>query len=241
MPAATTAAHVVRPCAAQARHLAPAKQRRKQPKPVRSAQHAARALTIAKAVTGPSTIVRTATAPIQIVHGPTARLAIALIAQKVTAHSTTALVVTDRPVHLGHQALALINAATTDLVSVMTIEVVKVAAHRVVSTVARNGVTHVVATAAPIVAQHAIKTEVPIVEATSAGVLTTAMVHAMTHVRTRVAQVAMIAKIALDSIVLAPTRPINASAMTATPRKHRAHQHNRQSAAMTTARCVCLS
>lgn len=163
MPAATTAAHVARPCAALAQRLAPAKQRRKRQRPVRSAQHAARALTIAKAEIGPIATVRMVTAPIQIAH-----------------------VVTDRPVHLGHPALALINAATTALVSVMT-------------TAAEN--------AAPIVAE------------TSVGVLTTAMVHAMTHVRIRVAQVAM----------------------TATPRKHRAHQPSRQSAVMTTARCVCPS
>ena len=163
MPAATTAAHVARPCAALAQRLAPAKQRRKRQKPVRSAQHAARALTIAKAEIGPIATVRMVTAPIQIAH-----------------------VVTDRPVHLGHPALALTNAATTALVSVMT-------------TAAEN--------AAPIVAE------------TSVGVLTTAMVHAMTHVRIRVAQVAM----------------------TATPRKHRAHQPSRQSAVMTTARCVCPS
>lgn len=162
MPAATTAAHVARPCAALAQRLAPAKQRRKRQKPVRSAQHAARALTIAKAEIGPIATVRMVTAPIQIAHGPTARLAIALIAQKVIAPSMTALV------------------------SVMT-------------TAAEN--------AAPIVAE------------TSVGVLTTAMVHAMTHVRIRVAQVAM----------------------TATPRKHRAHQPSRQSAVMTTARCVCPS
>lgn len=167
MPAATTAAHVARPCAALAQRLAPAKQRRKRQRPVRSAQHAARALTIAKAEIGPiATVhmvtVRMATAPIQIAHGPTARLAIALIAQKVIAPSMTALV------------------------SVMT-------------TAAEN--------AAPIVAE------------TSVGVLTTAMVHAMTHVRIRVDQVAM----------------------TATPRKHRAHQPSRQSAVMTTARCVCPS
>ncbi|MEN9451517.1 MAG: hypothetical protein RLZZ369_576 [Pseudomonadota bacterium] len=162
MPAATTAAHVARPCAALAQRLAPAKQRRKRQRPVRSAQHAARALTIAKAEIGPIATVRMVTAPIQIAHGPTARLAIALIAQKVIAPSMTALV------------------------SVMT-------------TAAEN--------AAPIVAE------------TSVGVLTTAMVHAMTHVRIRVAQVAM----------------------TATPRKHRAHQPSRQSAVMTTARCVCPS
>ena len=162
MPAATTAAHVARPCAALAQRLAPAKQRRKRQRPVRSAQHAARALTIAKAEIGPIATVRMVTAPIQIAHGPTARLAIALIAQKVIAHSMTALV------------------------SVMT-------------TAAEN--------AAPIVAE------------SSVGVLTTAMVHAMTHVRIRVAQVAM----------------------TATPRKHRAHQPSRQSAVMTTARCVCPS
>ena len=162
MPAATTAAHVARPCAALAQRLAPAKQRRKRQKPVRSAQHAARALTIAKAEIGPIATVRMVTAPIQIAHGPTARLAIALIAQKVIAPSMSALV------------------------SVMT-------------TAAEN--------AAPIVAE------------TSVGVLTTAMVHAMTHVRIRVAQVAM----------------------TATPRKHRAHQPSRQSAVMTTARCVCPS
>jgi hypothetical protein len=162
MPAATTAAHVARPCAALAQRLAPAKQRRKRQRPVRSAQHAARALTIAKAEIGPIATVRMVTAPIQIAHGPTARLAIALIAQKVIAPSMTALV------------------------SVMT-------------TAAEN--------AAPIVAE------------SSVGVLTTAMVHAMTHVRIRVAQVAM----------------------TATPRKHRAHQPSRQSAVMTTARCVCPS
>ena len=162
MPAATTAAHVARPCAALAQRLAPAKQRRKRQRPVRSAQHAARALTIAKAEIGPIATVRMVTAPIQIAHGPTARLAIALIAQKVIAPSMNALV------------------------SVMT-------------TAAEN--------AAPIVAE------------TSVGVLTTAMVHAMTHVRIRVAQVAM----------------------TATPRKHRAHQPSRQSAVMTTARCVCPS
>lgn len=162
MPAATTAAHVARPCAALAQRLAPAKQRRKRQRPVRSAQHAARALTIAKAEIGPIATVRMVTAPIQIAHGPTARLAIALIAQKVIAPSMTALV------------------------SVMT-------------TAAEN--------AAPIVAE------------TSVGVLTTAMVHAMTHVRIRVDQVAM----------------------TATPRKHRAHQPSRQSAVMTTARCVCPS
>lgn len=162
MPAATTAAHVARPCAALAQRLVPAKQRRKRQKPVRSAQHAARALTIAKAEIGPIATVRMVTAPIQIAHGPTARLAIALIAQKVIAPSMTALV------------------------SVMT-------------TAAEN--------AAPIVAE------------SSVGVLTTAMVHAMTHVRIRVAQVAM----------------------TATPRKHRAHQPSRQSAVMTTARCVCPS
>lgn len=162
MPAATTAAHVARPCAALAQRLVPAKQRRKRQKPVRSAQHAARALTIAKAEIGPIATVRMVTAPIQIAHGPTARLAIALIAQKVIAPSMSALV------------------------SVMT-------------TAAEN--------AAPIVAE------------TSVGVLTTAMVHAMTHVRIRVAQVAM----------------------TATPRKHRAHQPSRQSAVMTTARCVCPS
>lgn len=162
MPAATTAAHVARPCAALAQRLVPAKQRRKRQKPVRSAQHAARALTIAKAEIGPIATVRMVTAPIQIAHGPTARLAIALIAQKVIAPSMTALV------------------------SVMTIAAVN---------------------AAPIVAE------------TSVGVLTTAMVHAMTHVRIRVAQVAM----------------------TATPRKHRAHQPSRQSAVMTTARCVCPS
>lgn len=162
MPAATTAAHVARPCAALAQRLAPAKQRRKRQRPVRSAQHAARALTIAKAEIGPIATVRMVTAPIQIAHGPTARLAIALIAQKVIAPSMSALV------------------------SVMT-------------TAAEN--------AAPIVAE------------TSVGVLTTAMVHAMTHVRIRVAQVAM----------------------TATPRKHRAHQPSRQSAVMTTARCVCPS
>lgn len=162
MPAATTAAHVARPCAALAQRLAPAKQRRKRQRPVRSAQHAARALTIAKAEIGPIATVRMVTAPIQIAHGPTARLAIALIAQKVIAPSMTALV------------------------SVMTIA-------------AEN--------AAPIVAE------------TSVGVLTTAMVHAMTHVRIRVAQVAM----------------------TATPRKHRARQPSRQSAVMTTARCVCPS
>ena len=168
MPAATTAAHVARPCAALAQRLAPAKQRRKRQRPVRSAQHVAPAWTIAKAEIGPiATVhmvtVRMVTAPIQIAH-----------------------VVTDRPVHLGHPALALINAATTALVSVMT-------------TAAEN--------AAPIVAE------------SSVGVLTTAMVHAMTHVRIRVAQVAM----------------------TATPRKHRAHQPSRQSAVMTTARCVCPS
>ena len=162
MPAATTAAHVARPCAALAQRLVPAKQRRKRQKPVRSAQHAARAVTIAKAEIGPLATVRMVTAPIQIAHGPTARLAIALIAQKVIAPSMSALV------------------------SVMT-------------TAAEN--------AAPIVAE------------TSVGVLTTAMVHAMTHVRIRVAQVAM----------------------TATPRKHRAHQPSRQSAVMTTARCVCPS
>lgn len=162
MPAATTAAHVARPCAALAQRLVPAKQRRKRQKPVRSAQHAARALTIAKAEIGPIATVRMVTAPIQIAHGPTARLAIALIAQKVIAPSMSALV------------------------SVMT-------------TAAEN--------AAPIVAE------------SSVGVLTTAMVHAMTHVRIRVAQVAM----------------------TATPRKHRAHQPSRQSAVMTTARCVCPS
>ncbi len=162
MPAATTAAHVARPCAALAQRLAPAKQRRKRQRPVRSAQHAARALTIAKAEIGPIATVRMVTAPIQIAHGPTARLAIALIAQKVIAPSMSALV------------------------SVMT-------------TAAEN--------AAPIVAE------------SSVGVLTTAMVHAMTHVRIRVAQVAM----------------------TATPRKHRAHQPSRQSAVMTTARCVCPS
>lgn len=162
MPAATTAAHVARPCAALAQRLVPAKQRRKRQKPVRSAQHAARALTIAKAEIGPIATVRMVTAPIQIAHGPTARLAIALIAQKVIAPSMTALV------------------------SVMT-------------TAAEN--------AAPIVAE------------TSVGVLRTAMVHDMTHVRIRVAQVAM----------------------TATPRKHRAHQPSRQSAVMTTARCVCPS
>lgn len=162
MPAATTAAHVARPCAALAQRLAPAKQRRKRQRPVRSAQHAARALTIAKAEIGPIATVRMVTAPIQIAHGPTARLAIALIAQKVIAPSMSALV------------------------SVMT-------------------------TAA--------ETEAPIVAETSVGVLTTAMVHAMTHVRIRVAQVAM----------------------TATPRKHRAHQPSRQSAVMTTARCVCPS
>ena len=162
MPAATTAAHVARPCAALAQRLVPAKQRRKRQKPVRSAQHAARALTIAKAEIGPIATVRMVTAPIQIAHAPTARLAIALIAQKVIAPSMSALV------------------------SVMT-------------TAAEN--------AAPIVAE------------TSVGVLTTAMVHAMTHVRIRVAQVAM----------------------TATPRKHRAHQPSRQSAVMTTARCVCPS
>lgn len=162
MPAATTAAHVARPCAALAQRLVPAKQRRKRQKPVRSAQHAARALTIAKAEIGPIATVRKVTAPIQIAHAPTARLAIALIAQKVIAHSMTALV------------------------SVMTIA-------------AEN--------AAPIVAE------------TSVGVLTTAMVHAMTHVRIRVAQVAM----------------------TATPRKHRVRQPSRQSAVMTTARCVCPS
>lgn len=162
MPAATTAAHVARPCAALAQRLVPAKQRRKRQKPVRSAQHAARALTIAKAEIGPIATVRMVTAPIQIAHGPTARLAIALIAQKVIAPSMTALV------------------------SVMTIAAVN---------------------AAPIVAE------------SSVGVLTTAMVHAMTHVRIRVAQVAM----------------------TATPRKHRAHQPSRQSAVMTTARCVCPS
>ena len=162
MPAATTAAHVARPCAALAQRLVPAKQRRKRQKPVRSAQHAARALTIAKAEIGPIATVRMVTAPIQIAHGPTARLAIALIAQKVIAPSMSALV------------------------SVMT-------------------------TAA--------ETEAPIVAETSVGVLTTAMVHAMTHVRIRVDQVAM----------------------TATPRKHRAHQPSRQSAVMTTARCVCPS
>ena len=162
MPAATTAAHVARPCAALAQRLAPAKQRRKRQRPVRSAQHAARALTIAKAEIGPIATVRMVTAPIQIAHGPTARLAIALIAQKVIAPSMSALV------------------------SVMT-------------TAAEN--------AAPIVAE------------TSVGVLTTAMVHDMTHVRIRVAQVAM----------------------TATPRKHHAHQPSRQSAVMTTARCVCPS
>ena len=162
MPAATTAAHVARPCAALAQRLAPAKQRRKRQRPVRSAQHAARALTIAKAEIGPIATVRMVTAPIQIAHAPTARLAIALIAQKVIAPSMTALV------------------------SVMT-------------TAAEN--------AAPIVAE------------TSVGVLTTAMVHAMTHVRIRVDQVAM----------------------TATPRQHRAHQPSRQSAVMTTARCVCPS
>lgn len=200
MPAATTAAHVARPCAALAQRLAPAKQRRKRQRPVRSAQHAARALTIAKAEIGPITTVRMATAPIQIAHGPTARLAIALIAQKVIAPSMTALV------------------------SVMTIAAVKVAAHKVVRTVDPSGVTHVVAThevvtAALLAARHVIKTEAPIVAETSVGVLTTAMVHAMTHVRIRVDQVAM----------------------TATPRKHRAHQPSRQSAVMTTARCVCPS
>ena len=162
MPAATTAAHVARPCAALAQRLVPAKQRRKRQRPVRSAQHAARALTVAKAEIGPIATVRMVTAPIQIAHGPTARLAIALIAQKVIAPSMSALV------------------------SVMT-------------TAAEN--------AAPIVAE------------SSVGVLTTAMVHAMTHVRIRVAQVAM----------------------TATPRKHHAHQPSRQSAVMTTARCVCPS
>lgn len=205
MPAATTAAHVARPCAALAQRLAPAKQRRKRQRPVRSAQHAARALTIAKAEIGPiATVhmvtVRMATAPIQIAHGPTARLAIALIAQKVIAPSMTALV------------------------SVMTIAAVKVAAHKVVRTVDPSGVTHVVpthevVTAALLAARHVIKTEAPIVAETSVGVLTTAMVHAMTHVRIRVDQVAM----------------------TATPRKHRAHQPSRQSAVMTTARCVCPS
>ena len=200
MPAATTAAHVARPCAALAQRLAPAKQRRKRQRPVRSAQHAARALTIAKAEIGPIATVRMVTAPIQIAHGPTARLAIALIAQKVIAPSMTALV------------------------SVMTIAAVKVAAHKVVRTVDPSGVTHVVpthevVTAALLVARHVIKTEAPIVAETSVGVLTTAMVHAMTHVRIRVDQVAM----------------------TATPRKHRAHQPSRQSAVMTTARCVCPS
>ena len=195
MPAATTAAHVARPCAALAQRLAPAKQRRKRQRPVRSAQHAARALTIAKAEIGPIATVR-----IQIAHEPTARLAIALIAQKVIAHSMTALV------------------------SVMTIAAVKVAAHKVVRTVDPSGVTHVVpthevVTAALLAARHVIKTEAPIVAETSVGVLTTAMVHAMTHVRIRVDQVAM----------------------TATPRKHRAHQPSRQSAVMTTARCVCPS
>ena len=92
MPAATTAAHVARPCAALAQRLVPAKQRRKRQKPVRSAQHAARALTIAKAEIGPIATVRMVTAPIQIAHGPTARLAIALIAQKVIAPSMSALV-----------------------------------------------------------------------------------------------------------------------------------------------------
>lgn len=222
MPAATTAAHVVRPCAALAQRHAHAKQRRKRQRPVRSAQHVAPAWTIAKVGIGPITTVRMVTAPIQIAHAPTALLAIALIAQKVIAPSMTALV------------------------SVMTIAAVKVAAHKVVRTVDPSGVTHVVAThevvtAALLVAQHVIKTEAPIVAETSVGVLTTAMVHAMTHVRIRVAQVAMTAKIALDLIVLAPTLPINANAMSATPRKHRVRQPSRQSAVMTTARCVCPS
>lgn len=238
MPAATTAAHVARPCAAQAQRHAPAKQRRKRQRPVRSAQHVARALTIAKAEIGLIATVHKATAPIQIAHGPTALLAIALIAQKVIALSMTALVVTDRPVHLGHPALALINAATTVLVSVMTTAAEMAAP----LTAHRNGVMLAeVNRAVETAARHVIKTEAPIVAETSVGVLTTAMVHAMTHVRTRVAQVAMIAKTGLDLIALAPTPPINANAMTATPHKHRAHQPSRKSAVMTTARCVCPS
>lgn len=203
MPAATTAAHVARPCAAQAQRHAPAKQRRKRQRPVRSAQHVARALTIAKAEIGLIATVHKATAPIQI-------------AQKVIALSMTALVVTDRPVHLGHPALALINAATTVLVSVMTTAAEMAAP----LTAHRNGVMLAeVNRAVETAARHVIKTEAPIVAETSVGVLTTAMVHAMTHVRIRVDQVAM----------------------TATPRKHRAHQPSRQSAVMTTARCVCPS
>ena len=90
MPAATTAAHVARPCAAQAQRHAPAKQRRKRQRPVRSAQHAARALTIAKAEIGPIATVRMVTAPIQIAHGPTARLAIALIGVADVSHGLEA-------------------------------------------------------------------------------------------------------------------------------------------------------
>lgn len=151
MPAATTAAHVVHLCAALAQRHAPAKQRRKQPKPVRSAPHVAPAWMIAQVGIGLIATVRM------------------VIAQKVIAPTKIALVVTDHPVHLGHPALALINAATTVLVSVMTTVAVKVAVHKAVR-------AKTVATLA--------------------------------------------AKIAQDLI---------------------AHQHNRQSAAMTTARCVCPS
>lgn len=146
MPAATTAAPVVRPCAALAQRHAPAKQRRKRQKPVRSAPHVAPAWMIAQVGIGLIATVRMVIAPSKI-----------------------ALVVTDHPVHLGHPALALINAATTVLVSVMTTVAVKVAVHKAVR-------AKTVATLA--------------------------------------------AKIAQDLI---------------------AHQHNRQSAAMTTARCVCPS
>lgn len=186
MPAATTAVHVVRPCAALAQRHAHAKQRRKRQRPVRSARHVALGWMIAKAAeTGPITIGHKVTALIRIAHmriarGPTVLLAIAPIALLVIAPSKIA--------------------------------------HAFVMT-----------------------TEARIVAETSGAVLTTAMVHAMTHVRIRVAQVATIAKIALDLIVLAPTLPINANAMSATPHKLRAHQPSRKSAVMTTARCVCPS
>lgn len=182
MPAATTAAHAVRLFAAPAQRHVPAKRRRKQPRPEKNAQHEARVLRIAQAVTGPSTIVRMATAPIQIVHGPTVPLA---TAQTVIAPSRIAHVVTDRLANLARQAhrvhrdRALTNAETSVLASVMTtVGVMTAATHQANAQdtkVARNGEMHEVVTADRAVAQREIKTEALAVAAISADTPMTAM------------------------------------------------------------------
>lgn len=184
MPAATTAAHVVRLFAALAQRHAPAKRLRRQPKPEKNAQHEARVLRIAQAVTGPSTIVRTATAPIQIVHGPTVLLA---TAPTVIVPSRIAHVVTDRIANLARQAhrvhrdRALTNAETTVLASVMTTVGVMTAATHLANAqdtrVARNGEAHEVVTVDRAVAQREIKTEALAVAAISAATPMTAMPH----------------------------------------------------------------